>query len=28
VLGPTILVYIKHADSIRALAGKSRKPQK
>jgi acyl-phosphate glycerol 3-phosphate acyltransferase len=28
MLGPTILVYIKHADSIRALAGKSSKPQK
>jgi acyl-phosphate glycerol 3-phosphate acyltransferase len=28
VLGPTILVYIKHADSIRTLARKSRGPQK
>jgi len=28
VLGPTILVYIKHADSIRTLIRESRKPQK
>ena len=27
VLGPTILVYIKHADSIRTLTRKPRKPQ-
>jgi acyl-phosphate glycerol 3-phosphate acyltransferase len=28
VLGPTVLVYIKHADSIRALSARMRKPRR